>query len=237
MTSAYSLYIPGAFDDSKRNPVKPEFGREFTQNLRSGRQKAEASRKSDDRVLPGVQEQSNLRYAVARTMSFPPRFACQRSERQPDPGTMRLSSPARLDARLLPALTSTNSPGRKRLLANLRSARNGEMNDTSTIRPASTINRATSAMRRIFSTRSASVNPRSRFRPWRTLSPSSRCRCYRRQARALAKRASGKCYVGRRYARQIFLAPLAGFLYCKAFCFRFQCFPLTPALSHQGRGK
>ena len=48
------------------------------------------------------------------------------------------------------------------------------MNDTSTTRPASTISVDTSAMRRMFSTRSASVKPRSRFRPWRTLSPSSR---------------------------------------------------------------
>ena len=48
------------------------------------------------------------------------------------------------------------------------------MNDTSTTSPASTISADTSAMRRMFSTRSASVNPRSRFKPWRTLSPSSR---------------------------------------------------------------
>ena len=47
------------------------------------------------------------------------------------------------------------------------------MNDTSTISPASTNSRATSATRRMFSTRSASVKPRSRLRPWRTLSPSS----------------------------------------------------------------
>ena len=58
-----------------------------------------------------------------------------------------------------------------------RSARNGEMNDTSTMRPASTISLATSATRRMFSTRSASVNPRSLLRPWRTLSPSSRYVC------------------------------------------------------------
>ena len=55
-----------------------------------------------------------------------------------------------------------------------RSERNGEMNDTSTIRPASTNSFAVSATRRMFSTRSASVKPRSRLRPWRTLSPSSR---------------------------------------------------------------
>ena len=51
------------------------------------------------------------------------------------------------------------------------------MNDTSTIRPASTISLATSPTRRMFSTRSASVKPRSRFRPWRTLSPSSNSVC------------------------------------------------------------
>ena len=39
-------------------------------------------------------------------------------------------------------------------------------------KPASAIKRATSATRRMFSTRSASVKPRSRLRPWRTLSPS-----------------------------------------------------------------
>ena len=55
-----------------------------------------------------------------------------------------------------------------------RSARHGEMNATSTISPASTISRATSATRRRFSIRSAAVNPRSLLSPWRTLSPSSR---------------------------------------------------------------
>ena len=58
--------------------------------------------------------------------------------------------------------------------ASSRSARNGDMNETSTMRPASTMMRATSATRRMFSTRSASVKPRSLFSPWRTLSPSSR---------------------------------------------------------------
>ena len=53
-----------------------------------------------------------------------------------------------------------------------RSARNGEMNAVRTIRPASTMSFATSAMRRMFSTRSAAVKPRSLFSPWRTLSPS-----------------------------------------------------------------
>ena len=41
------------------------------------------------------------------------------------------------------------------------------------IKPASTKSFATSATRRIFSTRSASVKPRSRLSPCRTLSPSS----------------------------------------------------------------
>src|SRR6185437_12109488 len=49
----------------------------------------------------------------------------------------------------------------------------GEMNEQSTMAPASTKRRATSPTRRMFSTRSASVKPRSRFNPWRTLSPSS----------------------------------------------------------------
>ena len=38
---------------------------------------------------------------------------------------------------------------------------------------SSVISFATSVARRMFSTRSASVKPRSRFSPWRTLSPSS----------------------------------------------------------------
>jgi hypothetical protein len=42
-----------------------------------------------------------------------------------------------------------------------RSERNGEMKDTSVISPASVISRATSETRRMFSTRSASVKPRS----------------------------------------------------------------------------
>ena len=41
-----------------------------------------------------------------------------------------------------------------------RSVRNGEMKATMTIKPASTMSRATSATRRMFSTRSASVNPK-----------------------------------------------------------------------------
>ena len=70
--------------------------------------------------------------------------------------------------------TSMNSPSSTRDRAIARSARKGEMKAVMTIRPASTIMRATSAMRRMFSTRSAPVKPRSRFSPWRTLSPSSR---------------------------------------------------------------
>lgn len=48
----------------------------------------------------------------------------------------------------------------------------GEMNETMTINPASAISRATSATRRMFSTRAASVKPRSLLSPCRTLSPS-----------------------------------------------------------------
>ncbi len=48
------------------------------------------------------------------------------------------------------------------------------MNAVITIRPASTMSLATSPVRRMFSTRSAAVKPRSLLRPWRTLSPSSR---------------------------------------------------------------
>ena len=58
-----------------------------------------------------------------------------------------------------------------------RSARNGEMNEQITISPASVISRATSPTRRTFSTRSASVKPRSRLSPCRTLSPSSSIVC------------------------------------------------------------
>ena len=56
------------------------------------------------------------------------------------------------------------------------------MKAVSTISPASAISRATSPTRRIFSIRSASVKPRSRLRPWRTLSPSSRKVCRPRAA-------------------------------------------------------
>ena len=70
--------------------------------------------------------------------------------------------------------TSMNSPSGTSSRTMLRSARNGEMKEHSTIMPASTNSLATSPTRRMFSTRSASVKPRSRFRPWRTLSPSSR---------------------------------------------------------------
>jgi hypothetical protein len=51
------------------------------------------------------------------------------------------------------------------------------MKEQITIRPLSTISLATSPARRMFSTRSASVKPRSRLRPWRTLSPSSSMVC------------------------------------------------------------
>ena len=44
---------------------------------------------------------------------------------------------------------------------------------TITINPASTISRATSAVRRMFSARSSGRKPRSRFSPCRMLSPSS----------------------------------------------------------------
>src|SRR5579884_4017429 len=77
-----------------------------------------------------------------------------------------------LQRRVDPHLQELLGSNRDRAIA--RSARNGEMNDTITISPASTINRATSATRRMFSTRSAAVKPRSELRPWRTLSPSSR---------------------------------------------------------------
>ena len=46
------------------------------------------------------------------------------------------------------------------------------MNDVMTIRPASLNSLATSATRRMFSQRSSGEKPRSRLRPWRTLSPS-----------------------------------------------------------------
>src|SRR3569623_205308 len=69
---------------------------------------------------------------------------------------------------------STNSPAGTIARAIARSAANGEMNAVSTISPASVISFATSPTRRIFSTRSASVKPRSRLRPCRRLSPSSR---------------------------------------------------------------
>ena len=69
---------------------------------------------------------------------------------------------------------SMNSFGSNSSRAICRSARNWEMNLTSTIKPASAMSLATSATRRMFSTRSSAVKPRSRLSPWRTLSPSSR---------------------------------------------------------------
>src|ERR1700753_294355 len=68
---------------------------------------------------------------------------------------------------------SKNSPGAIIWRTISRSARNGEMKALITIRPASVMRRATSPTRLMFSMRSASVNPKSRFKPWRTLSPSS----------------------------------------------------------------
>ena len=56
-------------------------------------------------------------------------------------------------------------PGGTSSRAMRRSERNGDMKDTSTMRPASTISRDTSATRRMFSTRSTSVKPRSLLRP------------------------------------------------------------------------
>ncbi len=52
-----------------------------------------------------------------------------------------------------------------------------EMNETSVINPASTMRRATSAMRRMFSIRPVSLKSRSRLRPCRTLSPSNMYVC------------------------------------------------------------
>src|SRR6516162_10226864 len=60
-----------------------------------------------------------------------------------------------------------NSPGPTSSRAISRSARKGEMKATIVIRPASTKSLATSPTRRIFSTRSASVKPRSRLSPCR----------------------------------------------------------------------
>ena len=62
----------------------------------------------------------------------------------------------------------------------------GEMKDVITISPASFINFATSAIRRIFSIRSASLNPRFLFSPIRTLSPSKSIVCFPRAARCFS---------------------------------------------------
>ena len=70
--------------------------------------------------------------------------------------------------------TSMNSPSGSNARAICRSLRNGEIKAVSTISPASAISAATSATRRMFSTRSSAVKPRSLLSPWRTLSPSSR---------------------------------------------------------------
>ena len=63
---------------------------------------------------------------------------------------VRLRAPGRI---ALPAFDKAADERKPR--AAWRSARNGEMNDTNTMRPASTINFATSATRRIFSLRSS----------------------------------------------------------------------------------
>ena len=68
--------------------------------------------------------------------------------------------------------TSTNSPGCIISRTIALSARKGEIKAVRTMMPASAIRRATSAIRRIFSTLSASVNPKSLLSPRRTLSPS-----------------------------------------------------------------
>ncbi len=65
------------------------------------------------------------------------------------------------------------SPCGTRLLARFRSALKGEINAVKAIVPASNINLANSAIRRIFSCRSSSLNPKSPHSPCRTLSPSS----------------------------------------------------------------
>ena len=54
---------------------------------------------------------------------------------------------------------------------------NGEINDVNTISPASFISLATSAIRRMFSIRSSSSNPRLLFSPIRMLSPSRSMVC------------------------------------------------------------
>jgi len=58
------------------------------------------------------------------------------------------------------------------ILPCLLSELNGEINDEITNIPASSINFETSPTLLIFSTRSASVNPRSLFKPCLILSPS-----------------------------------------------------------------
>ncbi|KVE20301.1 hypothetical protein WI92_27620 [Burkholderia vietnamiensis] len=69
--------------------------------------------------------------------------------------------------------TSTKVPGAKRARAWARASANGEISAAITMKPASVISRATSAVRRMFSRRSASLKPRSRFNPSRSVSPSS----------------------------------------------------------------
>ena len=83
-----------------------------------------------------------------------------------------------------------------------RSARNGLMKAVSTIRPASIISFAASPARRIFSTRSAAVKPRSLLSPSRTLSPSSR-KVWRPRACELAPRRDWRWSICRRRERPV----------------------------------
>ncbi|KTS25039.1 hypothetical protein NS228_25775 [Methylobacterium indicum] len=57
--------------------------------------------------------------------------------------------------------------------ARIRSRRNGQISERITIKPASSVSLAASAVLRTFSTRSASVSPRSLLSPNRRLSPSN----------------------------------------------------------------
>lgn len=68
--------------------------------------------------------------------------------------------------------TSTKLDSPMSLLAMFLSFRNGEMNEVMTITPASIISLATSAIRRMFSTRSSTEKPKSLFSPCLILSPS-----------------------------------------------------------------
>ena len=76
-----------------------------------------------------------------------------------------LRSRASATSRGTSTCTSMNSPSPSMSRASWRSARKGEMNEASTMTPASISRLVISATRRMFSTRSASVNPRSRLSP------------------------------------------------------------------------